>query len=125
MRRKSSYAILASPVCSAFVWKTVSQEVALKKKYLLVALIMTTSMPFLPLQAGAATCANGAYNAGCVGPNGGVIVRKAPPPLYAHPRVYGGAPIYAAPRGRVTCVNGVYRAGCAGPNGAAVVRKAY
>jgi hypothetical protein len=61
--------------------------------------------------AGAATCANGVYRAGCVGPNGAAVVRK--PPVVRH---------YYAPR-TVTCANGVYRAGCAGPNGAAVVRK--
>ena len=97
----------------------------MKHSYLLAALIMTTSVTFAPLQAGAVMCANGAYRAGCVGPNGGVIVHKTPPPLYARPPVYGHAPVYVAPRGRVTCVNGVYRAGCAGPNGAAVVRKTY
>jgi hypothetical protein len=95
------------------------------KKYLLAALIMTTSTTFFPFGAGAAMCANGAYNAGCVGPNGGAIVHKAPPPVYARPPVYGHVPVYGAPHGRVTCVNGVYRAGCAGPNGAAVVHKAY
>ena len=80
---------------------------------------------FFPVQADAVMCANGAYNAGCVGPNGGVIVRKAPARVYEHPPAYGRAPVYGAPRGHVTCVNGVYRAGCAGPNGAGVVRKAY
>jgi hypothetical protein len=68
------------------------------------------------IPADAATCANGVYRAGCVGPNGAVIVNKPPatrPPAYYHP----GPP--------VTCANGVYRAGCVGPNGAAVVRKPY
>ena len=102
----------------------VSQEVALKKNDLFAALVITTLTALFPMNAGAAMCANGAYNAGCVGPNGGVIVRKAPP-VYARPPVYGHAPVYVAPRGGATCVNGVYRAGCAGPNGAAVVRKAY
>jgi hypothetical protein len=58
--------------------------------------------------ADAAGCANGVYRAGCVGPNGAAVVRKAPPPWR-----------------NVTCANGVYRAGCIGPNGAAVVRKPY
>src|ERR1700734_4527488 len=97
------------------------------KRHLLSALILTLSTTFFPLQAGAAACANGAYNAGCVGPNGGVVVHKAPPPLYARPPVYGygHAPVYSASRGGVTCVNGVYRAGCAGPNGVAGMRKVY
>jgi hypothetical protein len=55
----------------------------------------------------ALTCANGVYRAGCAGPNGAAVVRKAPPP----------------PPRTVTCANGVYRAGCVGPNGAAVVKK--
>jgi hypothetical protein len=97
----------------------------LTQRSLLAALIVTILTIFFPVQAGAVMCANGAYHAGCVGPNGGIIVRKAPPPIYARPPVYGHAPVYGVPRGRVTCVNGVYRAGCAGPNGAAVVRKAY
>jgi hypothetical protein len=58
--------------------------------------------------ADAAACANGVYRAGCVGPNGAAVVRKAPPP-----------------RRNVTCANGVYRTGCVGPTGAAVVRKPY
>ena len=70
------------------------------------------------LQAGAATCANGVYNAGCVGPNGAVGVHKSAPPVYR-------PPTYAHPPSTVTCVNGVYRAGCAGPNGAAVAHKPY
>jgi hypothetical protein len=60
----------------------------------------------MPRPAHAITCANGVYRAGCAGPNGAAVVRKAPPP----PRA-------------VTCANGVYRAGCVGPNGAAAVKK--
>jgi hypothetical protein len=56
--------------------------------------------------AHAAACANGVYRAGCTGPNGTAVVRKAPPV-----------------RKPVTCANGVYRAGCVGPNGAVGVRK--
>jgi hypothetical protein len=97
----------------------------LLKTYLSAVLIMAMSAPFFPAPAGAATCGNGAYNAGCVGPNGGAVVHKAPPPAYVRPPVYGRAPVYVAPHGGVTCANGVYRAGCAGPNGAAVMRKPY
>ena len=64
--------------------------------------------------AQAASCVNGVYRAGCVGPNGAAVVRKGPvyhAPVYRH----GGA---------VHCAHGVYRAGCVGPNGgAAVVRR--
>ena len=54
--------------------------------------------------AHAAACVNGVYRAGCTGPNGTAVVRKAPV------------------RKPVTCANGVYRAGYVGPHGAAVVR---
>ena len=73
----------------------------------LAALIAFAALAFAQ-PARAAACANGVYRAGCVGPNGAAVVRKAP-----------------APRRHVTCANGVYRAGCSGPNGAAVVRKPY
>jgi hypothetical protein len=63
---------------------------------------MTTPQP-----AHAVACANGVYRAGCAGPNGAAVVRKAPAP----------------PPRTVTCANGVYRAGCVGPNGAAVIKK--
>ena len=56
----------------------------------------------------AVTCANGVYRAGCAGPNGAAVVRKAPP---------------RPPSRTVTCANGVYRAGCAELNGAAVIKK--
>jgi len=56
----------------------------------------------------AASCVNGVYRAGCAGPNGAAVVRKAPT-YYQRPAV--------------NCFNGVYRAGCRGPNGAAAVRK--
>jgi hypothetical protein len=59
-----------------------------------------------PQAAYAAACANGVYRAGCVGPNGGAVVHKRPPP----PRT-------------VTCANGVYHAGCVGPNSGAVIKK--
>ncbi|MGC1412118.1 MAG: hypothetical protein WA864_24605 [Acetobacteraceae bacterium] len=61
----------------------------------------------VPPAAGAVTCANGVYRAGCAGPNGAAVVKKQP---------------VVRPPATVHCVKGVYRAGCAGPNGAAVVR---
>jgi hypothetical protein len=76
----------------------------------------------MPSAASAATCANGVYNAGCVGPNGALMVHK---PAYGSPPSYYHPPSYYRPPSSVTCVNGVYRAGCAGPNGAGVVRKSY
>jgi hypothetical protein len=54
--------------------------------------------------AAAATCANGVYRAGCVGPNGAVVA----------PKNTVGTP------GTVHCASGAYHAGCAGPNGAVV-----
>jgi hypothetical protein len=57
-------------------------------------------------QAVSATCAAGAYHAGCAGPNGAVVTHKpAPPPAH------------------VNCAAGAYHAGCAGPNGAVVTSK--
>jgi hypothetical protein len=66
-------------------------------------------------QANAVVCANGVYRAGCVGPNGAAVVRKAP--------VAPVAPVYRRPS--VSCASGPYRAGCVGPHGAAVVRRSY
>jgi hypothetical protein len=60
-------------------------------------------------QANAVVCAHGVYRAGCVGPNGAVVVRKAP--------------AYRTPA--VACARGPYRAGCVGPNGNVVVRRRY
>ena len=78
-------------------------------KQVLLAAIVAAGVLALSQPSYAVTCANGVYRAGCVGPNGGAVVRKAP--------VYR-----ATPR---ACANGPYRAGCVGPNGAAVVRKPY
>jgi hypothetical protein len=75
---------------------------------LIAALGLSVVVFAAPVPAHAVTCANGAYRAGCAGPNGAAVVRKRPPP---------------PPHGTVTCANGVYRAGCVGPNGAAVVKK--
>lgn len=80
-------------------------------RYISTAIIALSVLALMPSESRAVTCVNGAYRAGCVGPNGAAVVAKPP--------------VYARPRGSVTCVNGVYRAGCAGPNGAAVVRKPY
>ena len=75
-------------------------------KQVLLATVVAAGVLAFAQSSHAVTCANGVYRAGCAGPNGAAVVRKAPKP-------------------RVTCANGVYRAGCVGPNGAAVVRKPY
>lgn len=74
----------------------------------LFAVMIVAGTFSLAIPSFAASCVNGVYRAGCVGPRGVAVVRKAPPPPH-----------------KVTCANGVYRAGCVGPNGAAVVRKRY
>jgi len=79
-------------------------------KYVVLAVIVAFGPLVITRQANAVTCANGVYRAGCVGPNGAAVTRKAP--------VYRAKP-------PVACANGVYRAGCVGPHGAAVVRKPY
>jgi hypothetical protein len=79
-------------------------------KQLLLASVVAAGLFAFAQQSDAVTCANGVYRAGCVGPNGAAVVRKAP--------AYHAKP-------RVSCAKGVYRAGCVGPNGAAVVRKPY
>jgi hypothetical protein len=75
-------------------------------KQVVLATIIAAGMFAFAEPSYAVTCANGVYRAGCAGPNGAAVVRKAP-------------------KSRATCANGVYRAGCVGPNGAAVVRKPY
>jgi len=86
------------------------------KFFSICLLAATCLLELAPLTATAAVCANGVYRAGCAGPNGAVVVQKAPyyhkPPTYYHPP-------------GVACASGVYRAGCAGPNGAVVVKKTY
>lgn len=74
------------------------------KHYLFAATAALGFIAVVPSSAWAAACANGVYRAGCAGPNGAVVVKKAPPP-------------------QVTCAKGVYREGCAGPNGAVVRRR--
>ena len=76
------------------------------KRYLLAATAAFGILGLVPSASWAVTCAAGVYRAGCAGPNGAAVVKKAPPPP------------------TVTCAKGVYREGCAGPNGA-VVRKRY
>ena len=78
-------------------------------KPVLLAVVVTLGTFALAQQSHAASCANGVYRAGCVGPNGAAVVHKSTPANRAKPPV--------------SCANGVYRAGCVGPNGAAVVRK--
>ena len=77
-------------------------------KQIVLAVMVALGALALAQQSHAAACANGAYRAGCVGPNGAVVVHK---PNRA--------------KAPVSCANGVHRAGCVGPNGAAVVRKPY
>ncbi|HSZ89247.1 MAG TPA: hypothetical protein VK822_07705 [Acetobacteraceae bacterium] len=77
---------------------------------ILAATATLALLSVMPPAAGAVTCANGVYRAGCAGPNGAAVVKKQP---------------VVRPPATVHCVNGVYRAGCAGPNGAGVVRKPY
>lgn len=89
---------------------------------MLVLATLLLGLASVPDEAGAITCANGVYRAGCAGPNGAAVVRK--PPYYAPHTGYHGYPGYYR-RPPVACANGPYRAGCAGPNGAAVVRKPY
>jgi hypothetical protein len=78
-------------------------------KHVVLAVMIGLGTFALAQQSQAASCANGVYRAGCVGPNGAAVVRKPTPTNRA--------------KTPVTCANGVYRAGCVGPNGAAVVRK--
>ncbi len=76
-------------------------------KYVALAFMVALGTLAIAQQTHAASCVNGVYRAGCVGPNGAAVVHKAP---------------RTKPHS-VSCANGVYRAGCIGPNGAAVVRK--
>jgi hypothetical protein len=98
---------------------TKAQGISPMKRYLFAAAIALGAMALMPSDAHAIECANGVYRAGCVGPNGAAVVKKAPPAAYVHPP----RAAYAHPPASVTCAKGVYREGCAGPNGAAVVRR--
>src|SRR5271169_6354001 len=75
-------------------------------KHVVLTFMVALGTLAIAQQSHAASCANGVYRAGCVGPNGAAVVHKAPTKPHS-----------------VSCANGVYRAGCVGPNGAAVVRK--
>jgi hypothetical protein len=78
-------------------------------KPVLLAVMVALGTFALVQQSHAASCGNGVYRAGCVGPNGAAVVHKSTPANRAKPPV--------------SYANGVYRAGCVGPNGAAVVHK--
>jgi hypothetical protein len=81
-------------------------------KYLVLAAFLVS----YTANANAIRCADGVYRAGCVGPNGGAVVKKQP---YNNDRYYHApSPAYRQP----SCASGPYRAGCAGPNGAVIVR---
>ncbi|GJE55205.1 MULTISPECIES: hypothetical protein [Methylobacterium] len=46
-------------------------------KHLLISLgLFAGALAFVPMEASAMVCARGLYRAGCVGPNGGVAVRR-------------------------------------------------
>ncbi|MDM0033684.1 hypothetical protein QTI33_16240 [Variovorax sp. J22P271] len=77
------------------------------KHHLLAAAAALGILGVIPSASWAVTCAAGVYRAGCAGPNGAAVVKKAPPPPH------------------VTCAKGVYREGCVGPNGGAAVRRRY
>jgi hypothetical protein len=79
-----------------------------------LAVILTLGTLMLAQPSHAATCVNGVYRAGCVGPNGAVGVRKPYPHHYGYRH-----------HGAVSCAHGPYRAGCVGPHGGAVVRRPY
>ena len=78
-------------------------------KQALMGALLVAGMFLSGQQSYSASCVNGAYRAGCAGPNGAAVVRKTSPTQRTNSRVH--------------CANGAYRAGCAGPNGAAAVRK--
>ena len=80
-------------------------------KHVALAIMVAAGALALSQASHGASCVNGVYRAGCVGPNGAAAVRKIPSVNHAKPAV--------------SCANGLYRAGCAGPNGAAVIRKPY
>lgn len=76
-------------------------------KHLAIVVVIGLAVLSTTNYAYAAACVNGVYRAGCTGPKGTAVVRKAPYHF----------------RKPVACANGVYRAGCVGPNGAVGVRK--
>ena len=62
-----------------------------------------------------ATCAQGPYRAGCVGPNGAAIAHRPTATTMVRPPVASAQTVH--------CASGVYHAGCAGPHGAVVTPK--
>lgn len=68
-------------------------------------------LALISMQAGAAACANGVYNAGCVNRNGAVAVQKSDPPVNK-PKTYAHLP------SKVSCC----RAGGVWLNGAVPAR---
>jgi hypothetical protein len=64
------------------------------KWYPVFSIALLGFLVFMPSEVRAATCANGVYNAGCVGQNGAAVVHKpvygsgAPPPIIIrHPTI--------------------------------------
>ena len=100
-------------------------------KRVVLAAVATLGLLAWAPSAGAVTCANGVYRAGCAGPNGAVGVRKGGAyypnrNYYRAPYAVARPPAYYATRPPAAgCASGPYRAGCAGPNGAVVVRRPY
>ena len=69
------------------------------KRFILIAALLGGFFSFSATEASAIVCARGVYRAGCVGPGGGVVVRRG----YYGGGVYRG--VYRGYRG------GVYRGG--------------
>lgn len=72
-------------------------------KHILIAFgFVLATLPFLPSDASAYVCARGVYRAGCAGPNGAVVRRRAyvaPARVYVAPRavVVAPRPVVVAP----------------------------
>jgi hypothetical protein len=72
-------------------------------KYLMIALLGALWLVGSVPQASAYVCARGLYRAGCVGPRGGVVVRRpvyggvvVRRPIYGYGAAYVRRPIYGA-----------------------------
>src|SRR6266478_4024748 len=98
----TAYTALPAPRVICWVPESWSHS---KMKFVVLAFTVALGTLAIAQQTHAASCVNGVYRAGCVGPNGAAVVHKAP---------------RTKPHS-VSCAKGVYRAGCVGPNGAAVV----
>jgi len=79
-------------------------------RYNLGPIIAGWFLALIAMQAGAATCANGVYNAGCVNRNGAIAVQKSDPPV-SDPPVHA-RPKYGDTPSTVPGVNSVCSAGC-------------